>query len=120
MACETPHDLDLYPIVGKKEMKFIDVEYQIQVGYWVVRNHLRDYKIYVMVICMFDEDFSNSLLHPLGDNPWLSHLTNQNYKTQFLKQSDYVLGFVSSNKYSLDIAINKKWQENQIGSKEDE
>jgi hypothetical protein len=40
MACQTPQDLDLYPIVKKKEMKSIDVEYQIQVGYWVARNHL--------------------------------------------------------------------------------
>jgi len=32
----------------------------------------------------------------------------------------YLLGFVSLNKYSLEIKINKKWLENQNNSKEDE
>jgi hypothetical protein len=32
-ACQTPQGLDLYLVVGKKEMKSIDVEYQVQVGY---------------------------------------------------------------------------------------
>jgi hypothetical protein len=27
----------------------------------------------------------NSLLQPLGDNPWPAHPTNQNYKTWLLK-----------------------------------
>jgi len=62
MACWTPQDLNLYPIVKKKEMKSINAKYHIQIGYWVVRNHLHDYKIYAMVICMFDEDFLNNLL----------------------------------------------------------
>ncbi len=75
----------MYLVVEKKEMKSIDAKYQVQVGYWVVRNHLQDYKIYLMAICMFDEDFMNSLLRPLGDNPWPTHLTNWNYKTQFLR-----------------------------------
>jgi hypothetical protein len=46
----------------KKEMKSIDVEYQLQVGFWASKNHLQDYKIYVIVICMFDEDFLNILV----------------------------------------------------------
>jgi hypothetical protein len=62
MAYRTPQNLDLYPIVGKKEMKSIDVEYEIQIGYWATRNHLQDYKIYATMICMFDEDFLNNLL----------------------------------------------------------
>ncbi len=62
MACRTFQDLDLYLVIGKKEIKSIDVEYQIQVGYWVARNHLQDYKIYAIMICMFDEDFLNKLL----------------------------------------------------------
>jgi hypothetical protein len=40
MACWTPQDLDLYPIVEKKEMKSIDVKYQVQVEYWAAKNHL--------------------------------------------------------------------------------
>ncbi len=62
-------------------MKFIDAKYQIQVGYWVARNHLKDYKIYAIMICMFDEDFFNNSLQPLKDNLWLAHPTNWNYIT---------------------------------------
>jgi hypothetical protein len=91
----------LYHVVKKKEMISINAEYQIQVGYWVARNHLQDYKICVTMICMFDEDFFNILLKLLVDNPWPTHLTNQNYKTQLLRQSNYLLGFVSPNKYCL-------------------
>jgi hypothetical protein len=40
MACPTPQDLDLYHVVEKKEMKSINVEYQVQVGYWATKNHL--------------------------------------------------------------------------------
>jgi hypothetical protein len=54
--------LRLVPYYQKKEMKFIDAKYQIQVGYWVARNHLKDYKIYAIMICMFDEDFFNNSL----------------------------------------------------------
>jgi hypothetical protein len=46
MPCQTPKDLNLYPKVGKKEMKLIDVEYQVQVGYWARKNGLQNYKIY--------------------------------------------------------------------------
>jgi hypothetical protein len=101
-------------------MKSIDVEYQVQVGYWVANNHLQDYKIYATVICMFDEDFFNSLLQPPRDNPWPTHPTNQNYKTQLLRQFDYLLILVSLNKYSLDIVINNKWPKKQSDPKKDE
>jgi hypothetical protein len=33
MAYQTPQDLDLYLVIEKKEMKSIDVEYQVQNGY---------------------------------------------------------------------------------------
>jgi hypothetical protein len=62
MASRTLQDLNLYPIVGKKEMKSTNAKYQILVGHWTTRNHLQDYKIYATVICMFDKDFLNSLL----------------------------------------------------------
>lgn len=55
MPCWTPRDLDMYPEVEKKEMKFIDAEYQVQLGYWVGKNNLQDYKIYAIVICMFEK-----------------------------------------------------------------
>ncbi len=61
----------------------------------------------------------NSLLQPLGNNLWPTHSTNKNYRTQLLRQSNYLLGFVSPNKYSLDITINKKWLENPNDLEED-
>jgi len=67
---------------------------------------------------MFDEDFFNSLLQLPGDNLWLTHSTNWNYRTRLLKKPDYLLGFVSLNKYSFKITINKKWLENQSNLKE--
>jgi hypothetical protein len=57
-------------------MKSIDVKYQVKVRYWAARNHLQDYKIYDIVICMFDEDFLNNLLQPSRNNPWPAHPTN--------------------------------------------
>jgi hypothetical protein len=38
-----------------------------------------------MVIYMFDKDFPNSVLQPLGDNLWLAHSTNRTYKTRLFK-----------------------------------
>ncbi len=111
MSSQTPQGLDLYPTIGKKEMKSIDVEYQVEVGYWAQRNHLQDYKIYVTMICMFDKDFLHTLLQHLGDNPWRTHPTNQNYRIQLLRQFDYPLGFVSLNKYSL------RWLSTKSGQK---
>jgi hypothetical protein len=51
---------------------------------------------------------------------WPSHLTNWNCKTWLLKQFNYLLGFVSSNKYSFEITINKMWPKNQSNLEEDE
>ncbi len=55
MLCWTLKNLNLYPEVGKKKMKFIDAKYQVQMGYWAKKNGLQGYKIYVIMICMFDE-----------------------------------------------------------------
>jgi hypothetical protein len=64
MACQIPKDLDLSLHLfcnWEKKPKFIDVVYQVEVGYWAQRNFLQYYKIYVTMICMFDKDFFNSL-----------------------------------------------------------
>jgi hypothetical protein len=50
-------------------------------AHWAQRNHLQDYKIYATVISIFDDDFFNNLLHPIGDNLWPAHPTNWKYKT---------------------------------------
>jgi hypothetical protein len=69
---------------------------------------------------MFDEDFLNNLLHPPRNNPWPTHLKNRNYRIQLLRQSNYLLGFVYPNKYSLEIAISKKLPKSQSDPEEDE
>jgi hypothetical protein len=51
---------------------------------------------------------------------WPTHPTNSNYKTQLLKSFDYLFGFVSLNKHSFKIVINKKWLENQNNLEENE
>jgi len=38
-------------------MKGKDVDYDVRIGYWASRNNLQEYKIYVIVIWMFDSDF---------------------------------------------------------------
>jgi hypothetical protein len=50
---------------------------------------------------------------------WPAHPTNWKYKTWFLKQSNYLLGFVSLSKHSLKIIINEKWLESERDSKKD-
>ncbi len=42
-------------------MKVIDVDYNVQVGYWDEKNNVQEYKVYVIVIQMFDLNFVNNL-----------------------------------------------------------
>ncbi len=87
MHARTLQDLDLYPIVDHKHMKAIDAYYSVRVGYWVLKNNVQEYKVYVTVIQMFDWNFENDLRQALGDNSWLVESTNHNYKTHFLCQA---------------------------------
>jgi hypothetical protein len=42
-------------------MKTIDAKYNVRMGYWAIRNNVKEYKIYAIVIWMFDLDFVNNL-----------------------------------------------------------
>ncbi len=42
-------------------MKLIDVNYIIRVGYWASKYNMQDYKVYAIVIWMFDSNFMNNL-----------------------------------------------------------
>jgi hypothetical protein len=54
---------------------------QTKVGYWASSNHFQDYKIYGnILIIMFILQFLNNLRQLHGDNPWLAHQTNRNFK----------------------------------------
>jgi LysM repeat protein len=76
-------DCEFYPLVERKKLENIDVEFQVEVGYWASLNHLQDYKIYGTMIKQIFPKFLNNLQQPLGNHLWPTHSTNQNYKTQF-------------------------------------
>jgi hypothetical protein len=61
MHARTARELDLYPIMDHKDMKVINANYNVKVGYWASRNNMQEYKMYVTVIWMFDLDFVNNL-----------------------------------------------------------
>jgi hypothetical protein len=61
MHVRTFRDLDFYPTMDHKQMKGIDVDYNVRVGCWASRNNVEEYKVYVIVIWMFDSDFVNNL-----------------------------------------------------------
>lgn len=67
---------------------------QTKVGYWASSNHFQDYKIYGnILIIMFILQFLNNLWQLHGDNPWLAHQTNRNFKMWFHLQCDYLFEF---------------------------
>jgi hypothetical protein len=45
MSTKIPWDLNWYPIVDHRQMKVIDVDYNVRVGYWASRNNMQEYKI---------------------------------------------------------------------------
>ncbi len=45
MSIKIPQDLDLYPIVDQRQMKVINVNYSVKVGYWASRNNMQEDKI---------------------------------------------------------------------------
>jgi hypothetical protein len=93
-SCQMPWNLDLYPYVETRKLKTIDVEFQVAVGYGASSNHLSDYKIYKMAIKMFFLKFLNNLWQPPTENPWPTHLTNQNDRMLFHQHCDYLLEFL--------------------------
>jgi hypothetical protein len=50
------------PICQKKELKNVDLEFQIEVGHWASISHLQDYKIYGTMIKIFIPNFLSNLL----------------------------------------------------------
>jgi hypothetical protein len=50
MLARIPWDLDLYPAMDHKQMKVIDANYSVRVGYWALKYNVQEYKIYVIMI----------------------------------------------------------------------
>ncbi len=98
-------------------MKAINANYSVRVGYWASRNNVQEYKVYVVVIRMFNLDFVNTLRQVPKDNPWPVESTNHNYRTHLLCQAKYLLGMNKVDQYLLvevsNVARNendpKKW-----------
>ncbi len=58
MFVETPLDLDLYLAMDQRQMKAIDVKYNVRVGYWTSRNNVQR----IQSICHCD-CFTNNTCH---------------------------------------------------------
>ncbi len=84
MLAITPQNLDLYLAMDHRQMKAIDANYNVKMEYWASGNKVQNYKVYVIMMQMFDSDFVNNLQLVLGDNPHPNELTNHNYKTCLL------------------------------------
>ncbi len=74
---------------------------------------MQEYKVYVIVIQMFDSNFVNNLRQALRDNLWSTKPTNHNYRTCLLCQVEYLLGMNKADQYSLVEMLNKKWPKNE-------
>jgi hypothetical protein len=59
MDIRTSKDLHLDPVVDHRQMKVINAEYNVKVGYWALRNNIQEYKVYAIMIRMFNLDFVN-------------------------------------------------------------
>jgi hypothetical protein len=69
---------------------------------------------------MFDSIFVNNLQQALGNNLWPVELTNCNYRTRLLQQTEYMLGTNKVGQYSLVEASCKKWPKNGSDQDNDE
>ncbi len=72
-------------------IKSVGAKFQADIRYWASINHLHDYKIYGTIIKMFMPEFLSSLPQPPKDNPWPTHLMNQNFRPRFHQQCNYLL-----------------------------
>ncbi len=116
--CWTLKDLDDYPSIDRRKLKRIDVEFHAKVRYWASYNHLQDYKIYGTMIRMFCPYYLNSLQHP-RDNPWPTHLINQNYRMRFHRQCDYLFKFQAERRINKSLLL-QNWSKNAFDIEDNE
>ncbi len=62
--------------------------------------------------------FLNNLRQPPRDNPWPTHLMNQNYKVQFHSQCDYMFEFQVDKRINESIFL-QKWLKNVSNVEDD-
>ncbi len=63
-------------------------------------------------------EFLNSLQQPLGNNPWPTYLKNQNYRTWFHKQCDYLIRFQAKRRINKSILL-QKWSKSIFNIEDD-
>jgi hypothetical protein len=80
-------------------MKMINADYSVRVRYRASRNYMQEYKVYTIVIRMFDLVFVNNLQQAPGDNLGPVELINHNYRTRLLLQAKYMLGMNKMEQY---------------------
>jgi hypothetical protein len=68
-------------------MKTIHANYNVRVGYRALENNVQEYKVYVIMIWIFDSNFMNNLRQAPKDNLWPTESTNRNYRTYLLCQA---------------------------------
>ncbi len=61
MLVKTPQNLDLYLEMDHRYMKTIHTNYSVRVGYWALKNNVQEYKVYVIMIQIFNKYFMNNL-----------------------------------------------------------
>jgi len=64
-------DLDLHPVVDHKQIKVINADYNVRMGYWASKNNMQKCKVYAIMIWMFDLNFVNILQQAFKDHSWL-------------------------------------------------
>ncbi len=101
-------------------MKSIDAKYNVKMGYLASKNNVQEYKVYAIVIWMFNLDFVNNLQQALRDNPWPIELKIWNNMTRLLRQEKYLSGTSGVDQYSLVEIAHKKWPKNKNDPDDDE
>jgi hypothetical protein len=87
MLARTLQNLDLYLEMNHRQMKTMHAYYSVRMGYWALKNNLQEYKVYVIMIWIFDSNFMNNLRQAPRNNLWPVESTNNNYKTYLLRQA---------------------------------
>ncbi len=67
---------------------------------------------------MFIPKVVDNLQQAPKDNPQQMQLTNQNYKTHFQRQSNYLPRIKNKIAYGLEVAMHKKWPKNHANLKD--
>ncbi len=92
------------------------IDYSVRVGYQASRNNMQEYKIYAIVIQMFNQIFVNNLQPTFDDNPWPTKLKNHK-PIYYTKQNIY---WGRTQHANIVETSHKKWPKNESDPNDDE